>query len=208
MNFEIFTLTPSDLHETAKTMARPDAAERHWSRLAAILGRIEHQGLYHTLGGGYGSTRAYAEEELGIGFTEYNELMVLWKMISTPPGVTVNPQKWLRLRKTHALLLKRILSLGGDPAVWLDRALEAPTVSSFRKEITRLLGKEEWITRSVSMPIELDGLTDEALAMAYQEATGSILQDPEELRARGNQFRCWELIVKHFMSTYRPFSGE
>lgn len=204
---DVLQLSADELRELAKTITqRPDGAARHWARLAAILGRVEDESLWSEYG--YGSLRAYAEEELDLSTADVHALVKLWQMVRRAyPAVAW--EAWSVLPRSRAVELRRVLSLGGDPVAWLDRAKTASSTEVLRHLIDQHLSIESWTTFHCAVPVELDALIEAALILALPEALqievppGVPLPtlDPERAKQKDTRFRCLEVLVRSYLTS-------
>ena len=174
------------------------APERpHWSAQAAYLGRVTDEALYGTDPfGGYGSPEAYARDRLDLARGEFRLFLKLWR---TMQWVGVEEDRWTMVSKRRALLLGELREVGADPVEWFARMVNAPTTEAFEQEVDRHLSRQVWTTRTFRLPIEVDGLVEEAL----QRALPYVLNDPEatvgDAGHREHAFRCLELLCMKFL---------
>lgn len=196
----LLTATPDDLRAIAKGLSKQDP-DRHWARLASLLGRVEDEGLYE--GWGFASARAYAEDELGIPPRDFVTLIELWRMMKKSLN-TVTPEGWSGLSKAKALLVRKVLALGGNTAEWVATAAHAKSAGELRKLVDAAMGKaDEWVVFRCSMPAELAELVEAALVMALPEALPD--EDaPDHSRARDKdaRFRCLEIIATDWVQRH------
>ena len=196
----LLTAPPSSLFATAQSMAKKDARDRHWSRLAIIIGRIEDEQLYTQLN--YASTRAYATEELQLSTAEFYESLAFWRMMRTDPRI--RPEEWAELKRSYAVLVKSVvLGVKGDAAAWLAIAKACATTEDLRRKVNERLDKETWGVFKVSGPILTIDLAEEALRRALPEALDDESPDPALLEQRGPRAKALEVMVRHFIGTYR-----
>jgi hypothetical protein len=190
----ILTLPPAALHQAALEIAKLEATERHWSRIAVILGRVEDEKLYPGLG--FANGMAYGTLALHLSVDEYLVLRGLWRMVKTAARVAF--ETWEAVPKTHALQIKRAVALGGDAGEWIEKA-KGMTAEELRRVIDEQVGKESFVTFKCAMPASLADMTEEALIKALPEATGEATTAPEMTAARGLRFRCWEVVVRNYL---------
>lgn len=113
---DLSTLAPGALLTHARALFAPRA---HWTALAAIVGRVEDEGL--AVAFGYPSARAWAVSECHLTSAGYVELAKLHDAMVAAG----HPELWAAVPKARALQVLPILALGGDAAAWLMRAANA-----------------------------------------------------------------------------------
>lgn len=192
------TLGREELRIAAKLIAKPDAQDSHWCNLAAVLGRIQDEAHYQhytdVAGAVYASARAFAEEELDIGYERYMELMRLWRLMQGTRNA-IEMDAWFGIRKSRALLLRKVLSLGADPAIWVVKAKKAQTTDQFRQEVQRQLGQQPWTTITIPAPVEVAELFEQALASKLLEVLGEPAP-AERAKDRDVRFQCLEAMSR------------
>ena len=114
---DLAALSPDALRAHARAVAAPRA---NWTVLAAIVGRVEREGL--AVGYGYPSVRAWAVSELALTPSGYVELTKLHDAMTAAGHADL----WAAVPKARALTLLPILALGGAPRPWLLAAATLP----------------------------------------------------------------------------------
>jgi hypothetical protein len=194
---DLLFVDAGSLNETAKSFSRRMERDTHWSQLAIILGRIDREELFN--GYGYGSTRAYAEHELGIAGDEYFTLRGLWLMIFSNTD-QVQLDEWSTLAKGIAQQIKRGLQKMPIRKL-IEVARHAGTTAVFKREVDMLLDKEPWTTVKVRCPILIADLFDEALRRALPLVTSDKYPDPELITDKATRHRCLEVVVATFLAS-------
>lgn len=205
LNSLLLAADSASLLKTAQALGRKTNKERHWSRLAVILGRVDDEKLWQDVIPSVGSARGYAAQVLEINTAEYFELMALWKVMKLDRSIRVD--EWATIPRAKASLVKRVvLGVGGDPREWLEKAQQRGT-EELRRLVEGRLGKEPWTTVKVPCSVLVSDLFDEAMQMALPDITGTVVNDPEQIRDRATRAACFERIVAYFIGTYQPGEG-
>ena len=188
--------SPEALLQMAKDLfsdvGKPD---RHWSVKATVLGRITDEGRHP----GYPDAESWAKAELDLASGEYRLSMKLWRLILKARDAGVSVETWRSLSKGKALLVAEALDAGGEPRVWVDKAVAAGRGDAFQHELDRYLEHQVWTTLKVRMPMEVRDLVQEAC----QRALPYVLEDPKADLGRWQEpatvFRCLELVCGKFV---------
>lgn len=200
----VWAMKPEELHEAAKQVAKRE--DRHWSRVAAILGRVERERLYKTLGPGYSTTIAYAINELDLSVQESSDLLKLHKMMEEG---NVPPSEWATIPRAHAHLIRRVMLLGGDARTWIANSRAAGSEAKLRQMVDQVLGKDPWTKFEYAVPLDLkESIIDGAMLKALVGVTRNPDVDPLLVVDRGYRAQCLELIFGHFMQTWQPEPGD
>lgn len=190
-------LPPDELHRVAKALTRRDA-HRHWTQVAEILGRIETEGLYQTHTPSYMSARAYAREEMDLTSDRYRTAMRLAELLRRTSG-RVPLDVWRTVPENHALLIRRVVNLLGDPMVWIEKSRAAGTAEKLEAEIDRYLEKEPWVTLTVRGPESLKETWDASLVLALHDVVETPNPDPALIDDDAYRFRCLEVILVEYV---------
>lgn len=196
----ILALDAQSLRDQAKHLAVTESVDRHWSRLALILGRVEDEHLFEDWG--FASARAFAEEDLGIPPRDFVTLIELWRLMQAcQPSVPF--EAWHSMPKTKALLIRKVVALGAPPVEWVAQAQASAKVADFSAMIDKHLGKQTWVTFSVSMPGDLLELVEAGLSLALPVAMPDTPNlKPEMAKDREHRFKCLEIIVTEFVQRH------
>lgn len=191
--------TATQLRDVARAIAPENNEDRHWSLLAAVLGRVEEGAFY--AGYGFASTRAWAGDELRLGADEVRVLLTrLWPMMVEVRDI-VGLDEWRAVPRPRAELLVRVLKVPGvDVRRWVKAAIESKT-AAFREAVDQALGREAFDEFSVRIPPALRPVIDRAMALALHEVFPD-LAAPSPARAADpdTAFRCLEVIVTHYLT--------
>lgn len=158
----LLALAPAELMTLAPGLFTPAVPGSHWSQLAVVVGRIEAEALYHPR---FETARAYCADQLGLPPRDTEELLKLWAMV-TRHRDRVSIERWERVPKSHAMLLRQLLSLGADPVVWLDTDC---TAADLQDALERQRGRDPWVTVEFVVPAATAALVDQALTLAIRE---------------------------------------
>jgi hypothetical protein len=182
------------LLEEAKQVCQK-APSQHWSRQAAVLGQIDEGKLYTELE--IESWPQFAES-LELTRWEYRQAVRLWKMMGRcRPALT--DADWLKVSKSRALELQKVIALGADAKLWFEKALGATTLMDFVELVEGTLGKEVWVPFSVQVPKELRGVIEAALVKALPAVLNEPHPDPERAKDKDVRFRCLEVMAQQFL---------
>lgn len=194
-------LPQEQLREAAKDLIRPKDPTRHWTVLAAMIGTVEDRQAWSEWR--FRSLRAWAESELDMRPADTMESLKLWRLVQ---GSHLEIEAWAEVSKGKALVVMRALALGGDPATWIRKALDAESAEALREELLRYLGKELWVEWKVQLPEDLLELVQAAMVLALREipdielpndrAALLVLAEQKEFK-----FRCLEVVMKHYIET-------
>ena len=186
----------ASLVEQARTLLVPKP-RHHWSDAALILGQIVNEMAYQALG--YDSLEALATNEYDLARGETRLYLKLWRLILKARDAGVPVETWRTLSKGKALLVAEALDAGGEPRVWVDKAVAAGRGDAFQHELDRYLEHQVWTTLKVRMPMEVRDLVQEAC----QRALPYVLEDPKADLGRWQEsdtvFRCLELLAGKFL---------
>lgn len=195
-------LDPEEIRQELRRLA----GRAHWSRLAALLLRVERQGLWRRWrdpgGEPWASMRRWAEDELGLGGAELVRWLRLGQLMEE-----VAEAPWAALSLSRARELLRLRRMGLGPArlaEWAARALRAPSAEAFRAEVARALGQAEelfvrWVVRVPAPMVEL--------LRAALERAARTLGEPGRGEDPDVAFRALERIVAEWMAG-PPAAGE
>lgn len=194
-------LAPSDLRQAAKDLIRPKDPGRHWTVLAAMIGTVEDRRAY--VEWGFRSLRVWAESELDLGPEDTVESLRLWRLIQ---GSHLEIEAWAEVSKAKAKVLMRALAMGGDPATWIRKAMDAESADALREELQRYAGEEIWSDWCVAMPESVLELVDAAMMLALREIPDvepstdrqhlAVLIGKREVR-----FRLLEILAKSYIES-------
>lgn len=187
-------LSPEDFLRIAKLLVKRDGG-RHWTKLAEIIGRIEADELYTKSVPSYLSARAFAREELDLAHERFVTYGRLWKLIQDT-AAAVSIDEWRTVPENHALLIRKVVSLGADPAVWVQKSRECVTAEKLAMEVARYLDQEPWITFSVRMPLSLLETVEAAMVVALPDERAG---DGDAIHDDGVRMKCLETIVVEFI---------
>lgn len=163
------TLPPDELREAAKRIVGPREAGSHWSYLAQVIGAVDDRRLYEDFG--CASTRAWADEDLGMSHARTMAFVKLWRiMLAAHPGVPF--EAWLAITEGKALIVGQAMKLGGNAADWIRRAMAASSEEALRAEWKAMVGEEVWTDFVAAMPADSLQLLEAALILALAEVEG------------------------------------
>lgn len=198
----VLSMSPDEVRVEAEALLKP-GPERHWSRLAMLVGRVDDERLYEAWG--YASGPAWAEEDLGLAKREYVALVKSWRLIQKglqgPAEGQVGAEEWAGVSKAKAGLIAKVAGLGAPLRPWVDLAVSDITTAQMREAIEKHLGMEPWTTVTVALPTALAEVFESALVLALPEATGEADPDADSAKARDTRFRCLEVILSGYIGS-------
>src|SRR3990167_3262583 len=160
----LLALAPAELVALAPGLFTPAVPGSHWSQLAVVVGRIEAEGLYAPR---FETARAYCADQLGLPPRDTEELMKLWARVTRHQD-RVPIERWERVPKSHAMLLRQLFALGADPADWLTEDADY-TTADLQDALERQRGRDPWVTVEFVVPASTAVLVDQALTLAIRE---------------------------------------
>lgn len=205
---EIAQLSAEELRAEARRLFARDEAERHWSAQAQLLGYIDTNNYYamytDAKGEPYSSIRRWAEEELGLPRSEFFVIRNFFTMMQrAEPAVAMS--EWRSVTRARALLIKKPLSLGGDPRTWFQKAVSAGSTKELGLEIEEKgVPDEKWTTFKVRIPKEMVDFLESKMVEALPAVLGAGDHDVERAKDPDVRFR----LVEHIFSQFMPDMGE
>lgn len=195
---EIAQLNAQELRLEARRLFAKDDADRHWSAQAQLLGYIDTNKYYamysDAKGEPYASIRTWAADELGLPRSEFFVVRNLFTMMQrAEPAVSMS--EWKAVSRAKALIIKKPLSLGGDPRTWFQKAVIAESTKMLGREVEEKGAVDEkWATWKVRVPIEMVEMLEAKMVAALPAALDQADPDPDRANDPDTRFRCLERI--------------
>lgn len=182
----------TDLVTEAEHLLPRTGGDRHWSRIAEVLGRLSDSGIAAELG--YEGIREMASARFGLTPSDLQEYLTLWALMKRWSQHQVD---WAMVSRSNAKLLRKVVGLGAEPAQWLEPA-RGP-YAAMREKVKGQLGEEAWTKVTVSVPTHLTSLIEAAMKKAVPAAVNDVQADPERWKDRDVAFRCLEQLCQHYL---------
>jgi hypothetical protein len=201
---DLATLSPQEIHALAISLARQDQKDRHWSRLAQILGYVEASRLFELPEfGNHATLRAWALNDLNLGSGDVGTLRRLFTMMKS--HVDAIPLAWWQdVARGKAEVLLKIHKMGADDrqmASWYERA-KALTTTGLEDEYKRSTGDDVWVSVEMSLPEATAALWFRALECRLADAMDQPGNDPAIIHDRAVQHKLVELIASEVIQLY------
>jgi hypothetical protein len=177
----------------AALIPRVDGEDRHWTRIAEVVGRVDDTGSWSSFG--FASTADWAAAELGMTRWQTAETVKLWELMKGLDR-TVTAAQWATISRANARLVQKGLAAGLPAAELIPAA--AGLYTPLKQLVERGLGQETWQRVSIRLPTSLVPVFEATMAHAARRALGDPTLDPERALDADVAFRALEVICADY----------